>query len=100
IRDLYVTGVQTCALPILRKLSYALRQAGNGVAVSRVLNRSRARSHSFEELGTGYLSVEPIAFDRYEAAEFSFRKDRLPRLLFSRSEERRVGKECGFVWCT
>src|SRR5688572_32073538 len=69
IRDLTVTGVQTCALPIWtgRPVFRAAHEAP----------RSRARDH---DPGAG----RP---ERYL---------RLGNRLFGRSEERRVGKECRY----
>src|SRR2546429_7394429 len=81
IRDVAVTGVQTCALPISNKASV------------------RA------EVVARYMVSSPSALGRYEARRpveqalgplGSFvRTDRVPR---HRSEERRVGKECRSRW--
>src|SRR5690349_24747004 len=69
IRDLYVTGVQTCALPILP----ALAGAASG--------RCRARAPFGASSGALGGAASPC------------------RLIVSpRSEERRVGKECRPRW--
>src|SRR5204863_6786841 len=72
IRDLYVTGVQTCALPIYR-MKADLRQL---VAAAALAN---ARTFGGEDY-VGFHTMMALA----------------PSL--HRSEERRVGKECRFRW--
>src|SRR2546430_4333950 len=75
IRDLTVTGVQTCALPISRR-GVAPRAAGpgrRGEGKGRVPRRSPGKLHP--ELHAR-LSVRSAGFTS------------------KRSEERRVGKEC------
>src|SRR5206468_10009833 len=81
IRDLIVTGVQTCALPIYirpspRKQSYALRWAAPLRSFARVslVQAMREEAHAVD------LSCGARA--------------RLKHLGETRSEERRVGKEC------
>src|SRR5690349_21945857 len=82
IRDLYVTGVQTCALPIsllprqllLRRLQARIARHPSGA--SPVRSRGRAARFRLDS-----ASVHP-----------------LPKR--SRSEERRVGKECRSRWTT
>src|SRR5690349_24797525 len=64
IRDLYVTGVQTCALPISTS-------TWKRTTSSTPWPRPRARSRRAEEL---------------------------TEIALRRSEERRVGKECGSRW--
>src|SRR3712207_8439727 len=78
IRDIGVTGVQTCALPIY----------GRGlVAVARLQHagRSRGPRRGAERGGT------PAA-DRADRRATRFVRDN------TRSEERRVGKECRSRW--
>src|SRR2546430_13005069 len=74
IRDLTVTGVQTCALPIYEHLRPALRRA----RPTNVEHCGRRR-----EVDLGLKGAEP-------EAEID--------LLEVRSEERRVGKECRSRW--
>src|SRR5256886_7994530 len=79
IRDLTVTGVQTCALPISRDR----------------LSRTRPEQ-------------QPVRRARWNAAEMIERRlvhefisrlrRRRPRIGLQRSEERRVGKECRSRW--
>src|SRR5207244_5707201 len=86
IRDDLVTGVQTCALPILRR---ARVDAPQGVdATAR--GRGRTADFAFSIASCGILSgrgvglIEPITASDEELA--------------ARSEERRVGKECRERW--
>src|SRR2546430_9342673 len=83
IRDLTVTGVQTCALPILR------RHLNDGGTVAYA--------------GDGFPDTEPaqlvpahLRFARGDLAGV-LRSEGLPFQAF-RSEERRVGKECRSRW--
>src|SRR3712207_7793384 len=73
IRDIGVTGVQTCALPILTLLPAAL---------DAQLQRDAGLSH-FEYMVLAMLSERP---------------SRTARMTELRSEERRVGKECRSRW--
>src|SRR5690349_22892964 len=91
IRDLYVTGVQTCALPI-----YVLPSRRSGPVVSAMLADPRVRKLSF----TGSTEVGRTLLA--EAAEHVVNCSmelggNAPFVVFARSEERRVGKE-GRCW--
>src|SRR5260221_8616349 len=83
IRDHCVTGVQTCALPISSTPS-SPREAScrTTIAASARLPRS--------------LSSSPTA--SLHKASRSMPRSLLERALVSRSEERRVGKECRSRW--
>src|SRR5690349_23758837 len=72
IRDLYVTGVQTCALPIC-------------------LFTPRSLARAKEELVMKSKRVRAIAIAMALVSG-------LGGSAMSRSEERRVGKECGSRW--
>src|SRR5690349_24849227 len=76
IRDLYVTGVQTCALPISPERNF------DQLALTL--------SHSVGVLETLLQNAYIFQHSRHE------NENRLPVVGFSkcRSEERRVGKEC------
>src|SRR2546429_5879599 len=82
IRDVAVTGVQTCALPICA-VSWAFDQPIETVAVEgrfqRVAPVDVERVVKEKVHGAGLLSVDLAAVRR-------------------RSEERRVGKECRSRW--
>src|SRR5687768_18064267 len=84
IRDVAVTGVQTCALPI-----WSLRRPGS--ALTRPARRCsmstpRRTWTAFERRGRAAMSPDP--YPPPPAARYA-----LPR-----SEERRVGKECRSRW--
>src|SRR2546430_3601970 len=86
IRDLTVTGVQTCALPI-----FGLVREGEGVA-------AKVLSNLGVELNKVRSAVEFIIGrgDRIVLGEIGL----TPRAkkVIERSEERRVGKECRSRW--
>src|SRR5689334_24264310 len=83
IRDGTVTGVQTCALPILsRGLSY----------LSLWMNRSQSAGGSRNRLPRGGRGRRPDASRRLARRAIACLPPR------SRSEERRVGKECRSRW--
>src|SRR2546426_12822509 len=105
IRDYKVTGVRTCALPIsdgtVHQISLALdidppanRPGGNGrnaLLVSRSTNG-------------GLTWTAPITLIEDENPRFLNDKQSItadptdPHLVYARSEERRVGKECRSRW--
>src|SRR2546421_5173020 len=83
IRDLIVTGVQTCALPIsidLDRLARGVLQHGSGDVLHAV-----AGDASGELKGDAVEAARVLILDAYE-------------LDVARSEERRVGKECRSRW--
>src|SRR2546427_10898272 len=87
IRDLTVTGVQTCALPIYRLPDQLAHSPGRGVERIQLLRLEQgdaARGGALEDRG---LSVQPSQLSGHRLAQ-------RPR----RSEERRVGKEGRSRW--
>src|SRR2546430_13554005 len=82
IRDLTVTGVQTCALPILEELGKRL--SGRALFIA-----SRASS---------VAGLARFDFGWFIPAIVKYRKLIGEALVASRSEERRVGKECRSRW--
>src|SRR5690349_22837896 len=85
IRDLYVTGVQTCALPICSRCAFSSVVAGYSVVDVARTASTVAKPWMIRSGDSGRrwrLSVSPMA--RYSA--------------LWRSEERRVGKECRSRW--
>src|SRR5687768_17705388 len=80
IRDVAVTGVQTCALPIL--LDFLRR---------REIRQALLRFDSRKVMGMIFLCVEA-------ADNFGIGVKQILRSDFNRSEERRVGKECRSRW--
>src|SRR5687767_15198792 len=77
IRDKLVTGVQTCALPILT----------SGLSGAGTLAGSKRRSSSCQSAARTWASISP---PKSPAT--------VPPPLPLRSEERRVGKECRSRW--
>src|SRR5205823_11425305 len=89
IRDKLVTGVQTCALPILRTLRWAtLVKAATG----------QFELHCYGLRTTGSVLGRPT-YARGKAARATL-AERDWTLPSGRSEERRVGKECRSWWWT
>src|SRR5690606_39507981 len=91
IRDFHVTGVQTCALPILIAISYLVRRDREGIAPAWVAVRAvdhRARA------------ARPVGADRVQpdSVETGAHLVRCRSVGGARSEERRVGKECRCGW--
>src|SRR5204862_1713520 len=85
IRDLYVTGVQTCALPISM-----MRSAASGVdLVVKAFLAARDRLPD-----AALLIIGPAK--HWQALLDANRSNG----VIARSEERRVGKECRFRWWT
>src|SRR5437762_7992200 len=82
IRDTSVTGVQTCALPILAGRS-------RGPPVSRGRLRVRRATISCVESSLTRAAASSIA---------SGRPSSRAHIAATRSEERRVGKECRCRW--
>src|SRR5437762_14170284 len=82
IRDTSVTGVQTCALPIYRRLRVQVLQ--NGAFFERLLD-DIARAEST-------IHIESYIWWTGEICV------RMAEALAARSEERRVGKECRCGW--
>src|SRR5690606_40017914 len=93
IRDFHVTGVQTCALPI------------SLMAKEGITGEENVRNHYKTICGIvdGDVSAEVIATDFdgivREGEELAALHDQIvvkvPMIREGRSEERRVGKECG-----
>src|SRR5699024_12228172 len=94
IRDRNVTGVQTCALPILDKNSYWIN----------ILSSSYFFNQTSTNLTHALTSATPPSFQLSHLHHKIKIAPGLPQfsLVFPphstlRSEERRVGKECNFV---
>src|SRR5438445_1303575 len=81
IRDIGVTGVQTCALPICKRSEGYGR---DGVGSCQAERREEVPRH----LPSAVLLSSPSG----QGSSFPCSTD------FSRSEERRVGKECRSLW--
>src|SRR5262249_59675356 len=97
IRDWSVTGVQTCALPIFgdadphrvvaARCVRVLQRLERALDVSEIAVLARERGDDPVDLA---LREQSVAFDDVALDLESHR--------LGRSEERRVGKECGLGW--
>src|SRR5690554_7875086 len=108
IRDADVTGVQTCALPILTNVSlhnYKIAEKGQFVYVADTSRRGEKIAIALNDEETCIVSSIYTVFEtdqNYLLPEYLFiwfnrsEFDRYAR--FNRSEERRVGKECRSRW--
>src|SRR2546422_1287297 len=84
IRDVAVTGVQTCALPIWRTVGMALTKEGKTTLIQQ---------YKTHDTDTGSPEVQiAILTNRITYLTEHFRGHK------KRSEERRVGKECRSRW--
>src|SRR5699024_11997447 len=85
IRDRNVTGVQTCALPISRQSM--IKQKANDYY--QVIEREHAKT---------LRKIDKLKEDLSEAKEkdkYQKYGELITAYMHTRSEERRVGKECG-----
>src|SRR5690606_39964572 len=92
IRDFHVTGVQTCALPISR-LEQARRRHGAAYEVAKhITSEGHLKAEIVTLAAAGLESSNPQGkiWPKVSHAPRAFRIDRVT----TRSEERRVGKEC------
>src|SRR5690606_40044154 len=86
IRDFHVTGVQTCALPIYLLAARSCRRLGRGLLpVEHLVEQARPRLARGLRLARRPRLARRLLLDVVE-------------LCVGRSEERRVGKECGGGW--
>src|SRR2546430_8953759 len=81
IRDLTVTGVQTCALPISTSRTTITHPYERGIPLP-------ARNHLVRLVGAGPVVEQGPASDPWAVLSWAV----------ARSEERRVGKECRSRW--
>src|SRR5437762_10157298 len=94
IRDTSVTGVQTCALPILAPAKQAFRDIEEDLLF--VLDE---RGHSVHLTDRGVDFMSPSDHDAYVLPDLSEAVHRIDHAHdLTRSEERRVGKECRDRW--
>src|SRR5690606_41197690 len=84
IRDFHVTGVQTCALPILVTTEFEAQEDGG--TLIRMTVRFSSREARDAATRTGMATGMEAGYERLDGV-LATRED-------SRSEERRVGKEC------
>src|SRR5688572_31877116 len=85
IRDLTVTGVQTCALPILDLVVTDEQGTKTGVRVDKRTGEATFIAHGEKGSALAHRVMQRYAYSRVMAE-------------LKRSEERRVGKECRSRW--
>src|SRR5690606_39824590 len=92
IRDFHVTGVQTCALPIykLTALHAALMNGGVFVYVPKNVQVEEPIQAIFWQEDPEVALVNHVLVVAEENSSLTYVEN-----YISRSEERRVGKECG-----
>src|SRR5205823_6856082 len=89
IRDKLVTGVQTCALPILIAAT-----ASSNTPSLQTDSSCRSRSPSMCTTQAKYGDGLNLSSFFGSSSALVHRKTNFLRLISSRSEERRVGKQC------
>ena len=93
IRDTSVTGVQTCALPILANAIDMFDETAQQMAEEELRNTSQKITVQTAEL-TEQKMVEICISDNGKGMS----DDVKSKVFNHRSEERRVGKECRSRW--
>src|SRR5205823_10624283 len=97
IRDKLVTGVQTCALPISSARPDPSRRKGLLFVLLVDLTTVRPPLSTFK--ATALLPDVRVSSPKVQRATMSiFSTCESCERISSRSEERRVGKECGCWW--
>src|SRR5205823_11584147 len=91
IRDKLVTGVQTCALPILPSSAGGFPSAGAGTGTAMTLPTTADLAGSSKLL---HAAETTIACAALPVARSWITSPWLSAPALGRSEERRVGKEC------
>src|SRR5206468_9346938 len=93
IRDLIVTGVQTCALPILIRTNFSAQNARNSIVNPAKLTPWLVDNICMRCHQSGQARVLQPGKDYSDFRPGAALDDTLSIFLV-RSEERRVGKEC------
>src|SRR5205807_7023946 len=97
IRDYKVTGVQTCALPIFRPVGgYIAMLVSDGR-----MAEGRKRAAQFADTLTAIeqkFGVDRLLLLAIWGIESNYGSEPEGKDVIRRSEERRVGKECGAGW--
>src|SRR5205823_10782930 len=98
IRDKLVTGVQTCALPISALYTYSDTPLDSSIqadpdAVLEALLGGRANRRQ-----RAPRALERAQYEFEIVANFAAYRDLHRHRMLTRSEERRVGKECEARW--
>src|SRR5206468_9890044 len=98
IRDLIVTGVQTCALPIFREIG---KDSYGFMSDAQVRVDPADNIWAVDEMSNMVMKFDPegrVAMLLGRKAEAEFIPPRPPGGDGARSEERRVGKACRWRW--
>src|SRR5207253_4467955 len=98
-RDGHVTGVQTCALPISRRLFVEDEPRSSNWIAADVHERPATSLRYVADVACVAIEITEHTNDRAKLAD-SPGPDQFtrPQPLRMRSEERRVGKECRARW--
>src|SRR5690606_40267619 len=91
IRDFHVTGVQTCALPILAEKAINFNSKEDFLASD--FGGMTVADKLVEQTGVIGEKLDITAFEKLEAPYVGSYVH-----INKRSEERRVGKECRYQW--
>src|SRR5690606_41098206 len=91
IRDFHVTGVQTCALPILTFDNIVIELQNSPISKSMISDREDFYGKRMLWLVNGIKFKNNLKVKDYWEDQDYIELKSLPR---PRSEERRVGKEC------
>src|SRR5206468_10208662 len=96
IRDLIVTGVQTCALPI-SQLAQAQAAQEKPAAEKKVKDQGEydIYNQTLKDLANPAALLKDLDTWSQKYPDSDWKDD---RLYYYRSEERRVGKECRTQW--
>src|SRR5690606_39355592 len=96
IRDFHVTGVQTCALPILSKTYNKVTETLSPRTGDEIYDAlfDKRQTDCIKILNFQDQVVPKIDYAIW--LHFETCPDELKRILSERSEERRVGKECRY----
>src|SRR5690606_40547671 len=96
IRDFHVTGVQTCALPIyeisLNEAEVEVIQVADNYEIIFPNEIPNLVGLEYEDFGSSLLNIEANEDHLVRITDITL------QVNFTRSEERRVGKECRTRW--
>src|SRR5690606_41190687 len=96
-RGFHVTGVQTCALPICHIVNKTIKRGGTVVCPAFAVGRAQSLIYYLHVLKqTGQIPDIPVYLDSPMAINVTELLHRHKSEHRLRSEERRVGKECGW----
>src|SRR3712207_9242671 len=101
IRDIGVTGVQTCALPISgnigKSLALQVAEEEHDYYIIELSSFQLDNMYNFRANIAVLMNITPDHLDRYDHCMQNYINAKF-RITQNRSEERRVGKECRSRW--